>query len=542
MTIRFAIHRTVFYVAVFLLTGWCLSLVLFVLLTLKGTVLGLAAHFAAIFLPHLHPDFTIFALLIPALTIFSMLISLQFAQPQTEAPQLFILWALWLAMAAWATDIISPLQCDSLTNETIPTKNNGTSAWFPPGVIEAFSWMLFILFTFAFMILLSLVTQAQRFGRITIWSDPIQELGWFHEPPGYFNQGQYPQGQYPQGQYPQPYPQYGYPMPGYPMQQQPGYAQPGPVYSVGQDATGRTTDGWPITEDELVVAALFVAHILSMFISFFHIFHLSQAGLAMLAVAGLIYLITMHHRQDGQLLTQTQEEALLIACFAVLWMSVLVGWNALRGGEATGGEKLPQQAAELREIRRSGGMREMRPYPCTADSDYCFVEEYYWLMSDYEVSLVNDNMQEFYVRFHGPSETPFAGGVWKIHVELPDQYPFKSPSIGFMNKIYHPNIDELSGSVCLDVINQTWSPMFDMINIFEVFLPQLLRYPNPNDPLNTDAAALLMRHPKEYDAKVKEYVQRYATKEAADAAAGDAEEEEDADEEMSDVGSMSDGE
>jgi ubiquitin-conjugating enzyme E2 H len=84
-------------------------------------------------------------------------------------------------------------------------------------------------------------------------------------------------------------------------------------------------------------------------------------------------------------------------------------------------------------------------------------------MSDYEVSLVNDNMQEFYVRFYGPAESkhtfifgqsmlmrvglnlsaPFTGGVWKIHVELPDQYPFKSPSIGFMNKIFHPNIDEL---------------------------------------------------------------------------------------------------
>ncbi len=60
-----------------------------------------------------------------------------------------------------------------------------------------------------------------------------------------------------------------------------------------------------------------------------------------------------------------------------------------------------------------------------------------------------------------------------------------------------------SGSVCLDVINQTWSPMFDMINIFEVFLPQLLRYPNPTDPLNGEAAALLMREPKTYETKVK---------------------------------------
>lgn len=62
------------------------------------------------------------------------------------------------------------------------------------------------------------------------------------------------------------------------------------------------------------------------------------------------------------------------------------------------------------------------------------------LMSDFEVSLVNDNMQEFYVNFKGPEDTPFMHGTWKVHVELPDQYPYKSPSIGFVNKIFHPNM------------------------------------------------------------------------------------------------------
>jgi ubiquitin-conjugating enzyme E2 H len=45
--------------------------------------------------------------------------------------------------------------------------------------------------------------------------------------------------------------------------------------------------------------------------------------------------------------------------------------------------------------------------------------------------------------------------------------------------------------------------MYDMVNIFEVFLPQLLRYPNPTDPLNGEAAALMMKDPKAYDVKVK---------------------------------------
>lgn len=43
----------------------------------------------------------------------------------------------------------------------------------------------------------------------------------------------------------------------------------------------------------------------------------------------------------------------------------------------------------------------------------------------------------------------------------------------------------------------------DLLNVFEVFLPQLLLYPNPSDPLNGDAASLMMKDRKLYDQKVK---------------------------------------
>ena len=121
------------------------------------------------------------------------------------------------------------------------------------------------------------------------------------------------------------------------------------------------------------------------------------------------------------------------------------------------------------------------------------------------------NPSEFFItNFKGPKESLYEGGNWKLHIQLPENYPYKSPSIGFVNKIYHPNVDEKSGTICLDVINQTWSPLFELKNIFEEFLPQLLLYPNPNDPLNPDAADLLLHNKKRYEERVKKYVKLYA--------------------------------
>lgn len=133
------------------------------------------------------------------------------------------------------------------------------------------------------------------------------------------------------------------------------------------------------------------------------------------------------------------------------------------------------------------------------------------LMSDHDVELVDDNMQEFHVKFKGPEGTPYENGVWRLHVELPDNYPYKSPSIGFVNKIFHPNIDIASGSICLDVINSTWSPLYDLLNIIEWMIPGLLKEPNGSDPLNNEAANLQLRNKEIYEKKVREYIEKYAT-------------------------------
>lgn len=134
------------------------------------------------------------------------------------------------------------------------------------------------------------------------------------------------------------------------------------------------------------------------------------------------------------------------------------------------------------------------------------------LNSEFDVELADEsNLNEFNVLLKGPIGSLYEGGVWKVRVELPDDYPYKSPSIGFVNKIFHPNIDEHSGSVCLDVINQTWSPMFSIYNVFDTFLPQLLSYPNAADPLNGTASNLYHHNRDQYDETVKSYVKQYAS-------------------------------
>lgn len=107
--------------------------------------------------------------------------------------------------------------------------------------------------------------------------------------------------------------------------------------------------------------AIFIGHYMTKLISSSHAFHLTQTSIAVVSIALLVVMITMHHRMEGQLLTQTQEEAVLIGGFVLLWIAVLVAWRAFTTKNVGGSQTL----AEM-------------PSPCSSDVGYCIVEEYYY--------------------------------------------------------------------------------------------------------------------------------------------------------------------
>ena len=103
----------------------------------------------------------------------------------------------------------------------------------------------------------------------------------------------------------------------------------------------------------------------------------------------------------------------------------------------------------------------------------------------------------------GPPDTPYSKGEWNISISFPKNYPYKSPSMGFVDKIYHPNVDYHSGSICLNVLNEDWQPIYTLDHVIGTFLPQLLTYPNPDDPLNCDAAKLYKNNINQFNRHVK---------------------------------------
>ncbi|CAA9959973.1 hypothetical protein CFE70_003413 [Pyrenophora teres f. teres 0-1] len=120
----------------------------------------------------------------------------------------------------------------------------------------------------------------------------------------------------------------------------------------------------------------------------------------------------------------------------------------------------------------------------------------------------DDNLRYFDVTIDGPSQSPYEGGVFKLELFLPDDYPMTPPKVRFLTKIYHPNIDRL-GRICLDVLKSNWSPALQIRTIL-LSIQALLGAPNPDDPLANDVAQAWKEDEKQAVKTAQEWTQQYA--------------------------------
>jgi ubiquitin-conjugating enzyme E2 D/E len=121
---------------------------------------------------------------------------------------------------------------------------------------------------------------------------------------------------------------------------------------------------------------------------------------------------------------------------------------------------------------------------------------------------VGDDMYHWEGIIMGPADSPFAGGIFKLDITFPTDYPFKCPKIYFLTKIYHPNINS-SGGICLDILKDQWSPALTITKVLLSIL-SLLTDPNPDDPLVPEIARQYKLNRSEYEETARDWTYKYA--------------------------------
>jgi ubiquitin-conjugating enzyme E2 D/E len=121
---------------------------------------------------------------------------------------------------------------------------------------------------------------------------------------------------------------------------------------------------------------------------------------------------------------------------------------------------------------------------------------------------VGDGLLHWQATIQGPSDSPYAGGLFFLDIHFSPDYPFRPPKITFVTRVYHPNINK-NGIISLDILKYDWSPALIFTKVL-LSIGALLADPNPDDPLVPDIARQYITDREAYNRTCQEWTQKYA--------------------------------
>jgi len=161
-------------------------------------------------------------------------------------------------------------------------------------------------------------------------------------------------------------------------------------------------------------------------------------------------------------------------------------------------EKRQTRAKEnLLSLRRGG--RSKKKTTCgelRATKDVTEMEEIPGVVTDFPDT---NNLMHFNATIT-PSDGLYRGAAFKFTVVIPTSYPYDPPKVECATLVYHPNID-WEGHVCLNILRADWMPVLNLGSVLFGLMTLFLE-PNPDDPLNKEAAQLMIEKPSEFQRNV----------------------------------------
>lgn len=93
---------------------------------------------------------------------------------------------------------------------------------------------------------------------------------------------------------------------------------------------------------------------------------------------------------------------------------------------------------------------------------------YYHFPSSSADSSVPDDLTQLTVLITGPAGTPYSQGLWRLSLKIPESYPKAPPKAIFRTRIWHPNVEENTGTVCVDTLKKDWQPKLTLRDVLIV--------------------------------------------------------------------------
>ncbi|XP_035687022.1 ubiquitin-conjugating enzyme E2 D4-like isoform X2 [Branchiostoma floridae] len=103
-----------------------------------------------------------------------------------------------------------------------------------------------------------------------------------------------------------------------------------------------------------------------------------------------------------------------------------------------------------------------------------------------QVSLPSDNLHEWEAVIPGPEDSLYKGGKFKIRLLLPENYPLAPPVVHFLTPIYHLNVSQVCGQVCLRFLSEDeWVAGGTIEQVLSALFSLLIR-PEENNAFDHD--------------------------------------------------------
>jgi len=162
-----------------------------------------------------------------------------------------------------------------------------------------------------------------------------------------------------------------------------------------------------------------------------------------------------------------------------------------------------QDFAALKKMRKEGTIAQLKPFDPNSKS-----------------------IDHIAVLLKGPKGTAYQGGLFKLEIKYPPNYPHHPPFVRLHTAIWHPNFwakpSEYPGqrNICLALVDPNyvgkkggWSPSKTIVTVIQAITAMLNtrgKFFNPTDVFNKKAAIEAMKNQKEFEKKVKFLVKKYA--------------------------------